>query len=312
MSAIGEGRFRFLLAANDRGQDAAIGAFRPYLRSLVQQDRPAIEIGPAFSPIIPKGLGFNVQIIDHVDRAALVEKYRHHVPDVSVIEDVDVVWRGEPMSTLLPQGHYAAVVASHVIEHAPDFVGFLGECSALLSDGGAIYLIVPDRRFCFDAFAPLTDPAKVIADHRLRRTVHSFESFYRIASQVRADGEISWGQKPIRCIDFLTGTPPYWLRDAEALSNSPTYIDNHENFFTPSSFTLLIEELRFIGLLDLGIEMVCRTRGPEFVAILSRRAGLLPPDPATFAKLKRALLLNMLSEEAERIALMQPMLEPAL
>lgn len=312
MPTLGEGALTYLSAQNDQAQDEAVGAFRPYIRSLVDQDRPTLEIGPAFSPIIPKRLSFNVKIVDHADRATLVEKYRDHVPDVSVIEEVDVVWHGEPLSTLLPAHQHVAIVASHVIEHAPDFIGFLKECSTLLSEGGAIYLIVPDRRFCFDAFVPLTDPAKVIADHRLRRTVHSFESFYRVGSQVRADGELSWSQKPIGQIDFITGVPQGWLRDAEAMSNSPTYIDNHENSFTPSSFVLLIEELRFVGLIDLGIEMVCRARGSEFVVILSRWAGLLPLEPAAFAKLKMSLHLNMLCEDVERIALMQPILAAAL
>jgi len=312
MPSLGVGALSYLWAQNDSRQDTAIGAFRPYLRTLVPLDKPTIEIGPCFSPIIPKRLGFNVKIVDHADRASLVEKYRGQVPDVSVIEEVDVIWRGEPLSTLLPPGQHAAIVASHVIEHAPDFVGFLQECSALLSNGSAIYLIVPDRRFCFDAFAPPSDPAKVIADHRLRRTLHSFESFYRVGSQVRANGEISWGQQPIERLEFISGTPPHWLQEAESMANSTTYIDNHENFFTPSSFVLLIEELRFVGLLDLGIEMACRTRGSEFVVILSRQAGLVRLDTAAFAALKRSLHLNMLREDAERIALMQTLLSSTL
>jgi hypothetical protein len=308
MSTLGEGALTYLLAQNDPAQDAAIGAFRPYLQGLVPRDRPTIEIGPSFSPIIPKRLGFDVRIVDHANRDTLIEKYRNHVPDVSVIEDVDVIWRGERLSTLLPPGQHDAIVASHVIEHAPDFIGFLQDCSALLSEGGAIYLIVPDHRFCFDAFAQPTDPAKIIADNRLRRTVHSFESFYRVGSQVRANDQISWDQQPIRQLEFITGTPADWLRDAVAMADSATYIDNHENFFTPSSFVLLIEELRFIGLLDLEVEMACRARGSEFLAILSRRAKPTALAPHAFARLKKSLHLNMLREEAERIAFMQPLL----
>jgi hypothetical protein len=308
MRAIGEGVLTYLSARNDAAQDAAIGDFRSYVRGRVPKNKPTIEIGPSFGPIIPKRLGYDVRVIDHADRETLVEKYRDQVGDVSVIEEVDVVWRGEPLATLLPKGEHAAVLASHVIEHAPDFVGFLSECSALLSDKGSIYLIVPDRRYCFDAFAPSSDPAKVIGDHRLRRTLHSFESFYRVGSQVRANGEIAWGQQPIERLEFLSGTGPHWLRDAGSMADATSYIDNHENYFTPSSFVLLIEELCFIGLLDLGIEMVSRTRGPEFLAILSRRAGLQRLDTASFTALKSSLHLNMFREEAERIALMQPLL----
>jgi hypothetical protein len=308
MPVLGEGALAYLVAQNDTFQDQQVGPFRDYLRRQTNMDKPALEIGPAFSPIIPKHLGFDVTIVDHADQVTLVEKYRGRVPDVSVIEPVDVIWHGELLSTLLPQRHFDSIVASHVIEHAPDFVGFLKDCSGLLTEGGAIYLIIPDRRYCFDALSPLSDPAKVIADHRLGRVMHSFESFYRVGSQIKADGEPAWGQQPVSRLDFVTGTPANWLKDAEAMSNSPTYIDNHENFFTPSSFALLVEELRFIGLTDLGFELVTRSRGPEFVAILSRRAGLVEVAPKAFAELKRSLHLNILREEAERIEWMRPAL----
>jgi hypothetical protein len=75
MPTLGEGALTYLLAQNDRAQDAAIGAFRPYLRGLVPHDSPTIEIGPSFSPIIPKRSGFDVKIVDHADRHTLIEKY---------------------------------------------------------------------------------------------------------------------------------------------------------------------------------------------------------------------------------------------
>ncbi len=308
MLVLGEGALAYLVAQNDEFQDENVGPFRDYIRSLIPPQKPALEIGPAFSPILPKRLGFDVQVVDHADQNTLIEKYRDHVPDISMIEPVDVIWQGEALPTLLPPRHFNAIVASHVIEHAPDFVGFLRDCSAMLTDGGAIYFIIPDRRYCFDALAPLSDPAKVIEDHRQRRVRHSFESFYRVGSQVKANGEPAWGQHSISRLDFITGTPAGWLEDAEAMSNSPTYIDNHENFFTPSSFALLIEELRYIGLIDIGLEFVTRSRGPEFIAILSRRAALIKMAPDAFVELKQSLHLNILREEAERLEWMRPAL----
>ncbi len=292
--------------AHDAEQDRAIGAFRPYLQGRVPRDRPAIEVGPSFSPLIPKRLGFQTRVVDHADQATLVAKYRGQVPDVDVIEEVDVIWHGEPLTDLLPAGDHAAIVASHVIEHAPDFLGFLKQLSALLAADGQILMIVPDRRFCFDAFHPLSDVAKVLADYRLERSRHSFESFYRVSSQIRGGGELGWGQGAVPTVDYISGTPPNWLTTVEEMTDAPHYIDNHENYFTPSSFALLIEETRYLGLLDLSIGTITRTRGPEFLVILEKAKPETALDQPAFTALKKALHLSIIRDEAAFIAAMQP------
>ena len=112
-------------------------------RLLAPIDRSAriIEIGPSYSPIAPRGDGWNTTTVDHATRADLVEKYTGHPGvDVSRIEEVDFVWTGGPLSDAVPShlhGTFDAFIASHVIEHTPDLLGFLDAAATLVSQTGS-------------------------------------------------------------------------------------------------------------------------------------------------------------------------------
>lgn len=120
-----------------------------------------LEIGPSHNPVAPRRLGFRVRTVDHLDRPGLVAKYTGHGVDTDAIEEVDHVWRGEPLSELVgAPGGFDWIIASHVIEHVPDLVGFLRECERLLNAGGTLSLAIPDKRYCFDHLRPIPVPAR--------------------------------------------------------------------------------------------------------------------------------------------------------
>jgi len=112
-------------------------------------DRQALglEIGPSHRPVAAKRNGFNVRILDHLDAPGLRAKYADHGVDVAAIEEVDYVWRGESLEALVGGERFAWIIASHVIEHVPDFIGFLGSCERILAPGGVLSLAVPDKRY---------------------------------------------------------------------------------------------------------------------------------------------------------------------
>lgn len=88
-----------------------------------------LEIGASYSPIAPRSEGWDTKIVDHANRAELVEKYKRE-PDVWVgrIEEVDFIWTEGSIADAIPQvfhGTFDCLIASHVIEHVPDLVGFL-------------------------------------------------------------------------------------------------------------------------------------------------------------------------------------------
>jgi hypothetical protein len=119
-----------------------------------------IEIGPSYNPIAPKAGGWNTKTLDHTTREKLIAHYRGHAGvDVNRIEEVDFIWTGGLLADAVPKalhGTFDAFVASHVIEHTPDLIAFLNSAAVLLKVDGVVALAIPDKRYCFDYFQPLT------------------------------------------------------------------------------------------------------------------------------------------------------------
>ena len=81
-----------------------------------------LEIGPSHNPIAAKRDGFDVDIIDHLSRAQLVDKYTGHGVDTDSIEEVDYIWQGERFAELTgKRDHYDWIISSHSIEHTFPF-----------------------------------------------------------------------------------------------------------------------------------------------------------------------------------------------
>ncbi len=230
-----------------------------------------VEIGPSHNPIAPKKAGYAVDIIDHLTRDQLIEKYADHKVELKNIEDVDFVWAGEPYSQLTGKSNYYDwIIASHVIEHTPDFVGFLNNCDAILKPDGVLSLAVPDHRYCFDTFRPATGLAKIIDAHLRGDTRHTpgtlAEYFLNVANK---GGIISWGPCYPGEHKFIHG-----LNDARAfLGAAPggAYVDVHAWCFTPHSFRLLIYDLNCLGLMPFKEVAFSAPGGGEFFVTLGRR-----------------------------------------
>jgi 2-polyprenyl-3-methyl-5-hydroxy-6-metoxy-1,4-benzoquinol methylase len=291
----------FLSPDDDGRQDRAIGDFRAWIARTATAGTPALEFGPSLNPILPKRGGFNVTVVDHVGTPELIAKYFAQGLDVSKIEPVDIVSDGKSIAQATGGRKFDLIVAAHVIEHAPDLIQFLNDCANALSDNGSICLLVPDKRYGFDFFQPLTDTAKIISDHRLKRVRHSFESYYRLSACVRNGERIAWDQGGISRLSFSHGDPADVLRVAESYENSNSYIDVHENYFTPVSFAMIVDELRFLRAVDLELTTLTRSRGCEFLAVL--RKAKAPSGLTVDGYLERKMLGYelLLAEESERV-----------
>jgi len=237
-----------------------------------------VEIGPSFSPLAPKAKGWNTTTVDHATRAELIEKYRGDpTVDVNRIEDVDCVWTGGSLADAVPahlHGTFDALIASHVIEHTTDFVGFLDAAAALLANSGIVILAVPDKRYCFDYFRPLTTTGDVLEAHTARRSRHTRRTvFNHRAYVVKNAGSGAWGQGPVQELAFFHSVDEamHAFANTGEGPDSP-YIDSHAWQFTPASFELMLLELARIGETERLVDRITPTVGCEFYAWL-RRGG---------------------------------------
>lgn len=133
--------------------------------SQITKEQFGLEIGPSLRPCAPKSKGYHVEIVDWVGRQELVARYAAMGLDTSKIEEVDYIWDGRPYSEVTGRTNsYDYIIASHVIEHVPDFIGFLRDCSKMLKMNGILSLAVPDKRYTLDHFRMVTTTGKVIND----------------------------------------------------------------------------------------------------------------------------------------------------
>jgi SAM-dependent methyltransferase len=246
-----------------------------------------LEIGPSYNPVVPKSSGATVEIIDHTDQAGLVAKYHDHPNvDTTRIEAVDYIWDGRPMAEIIGKNkYYDYIVAAHVIEHTTNLLGFLDQCDRLLKDDGELLLIVPDKRYCFDVFRPVTSIGAVLEAHWENRTRHRRGAIFdHYAYAGTRGGCISWAGGAAAPLQFLTT-----LADAAGRSvpdgDDAIYVDCHAWPFTPSSFRLLVRDLNELGLLHLRDWCFRRTVGCEFFVTLSRAGSGCPHGRETLARM---------------------------
>ena len=90
-------------------------------------------------------------------------------------------------------GSFNACIASHVIEHIPNPIGFYHSLDRLLAPHGVVLLVVPDKRYTFDFFKPHSVTSQLIEANRQHRTRHTKSTtFDNIAMNCQVDGNIAW------------------------------------------------------------------------------------------------------------------------
>ena len=235
-------------------------------------DGIGIEIGPSHNPVVPKKEGYHVEIMDHMSREGLIEKYKDHHLNLDNIEPVDFIWQKQSYTELTgKKKYYDWIIASHLIEHTPDLIGFLNECDTILKDDAVISLVIPDKRYCFDHFRPLTGISRIIDSHFEKNTIHSAGIMAEYFLNVVSKGDrIAWHEGEGGEYKFI-----HTLANAsdsiDAVKNKKEYIDVHSWCFVPHSFRLIIHDLYHLGLIPFRELSFHPTEGTEFFVSLSRK-----------------------------------------
>lgn len=177
-----------------------------------------------------------------------------------------------------------------MIEHVPDFVSFLRQCEALLKADGVLSLVIPDKRYCFYYFSPTTSTGNVLdawAEKRVRPS--ACQVFDYIANAAKRNGHIAWGPDGKGGADGLIHT----LEQAKNLwacsGSTRDYIDTHCWRFTPTSFHLILSDLRELNLINLNIKAEFDTAGCEFYVSLSKCVENVKPQDRLSSLQKRKI-----------------------
>ncbi|WP_188611202.1 methyltransferase domain-containing protein [Chelatococcus reniformis] len=248
-----------------------------------------LEIGPRDAPLLHKP-HHNVRYVDYAPTEII--KASQFDPSVKIenIVDVDIVWGDVRLrSTVGEPVDY--VVASHVIEHVPDLIGWLIEIAEVLRPGGTLGLAIPDKRFTFDALRQVSTLSQAVEAYLLRSKQPSLRQVFDTAALgVAIDLAEAWEGRldpSARRSEVLSRLQPA-LQLATSLHESPRYNDAHCWVFTPASFLDLVEEFATLGLFPFMIADLEPTRrgALEFLVRLERPGSA--SDDAIFMSIEMA------------------------
>lgn len=248
--------------------------------------RSGIEIGPLTRPVILPSDG-EILYADHLTTEGLRAKYASD-PNLGPgglegLAAIDLVLDGRPMGEVLgARGPVDYIVASHVMEHVADPIGWLLGCADALKDDGRLLLAVPDRRFTFDRLRAASTTGDLVALHlakpRRPTPAQVFEHIARAVHFGPGELDVAWegGAIPLRFIhdDRLRAA----LGQARLVHASETYLDIHCTTYTPITFLDVFREIVALGLLPFEIAALVPTRAyeAEFFALLRKRADATP------------------------------------
>ena len=263
-----------------------------------------LEIGPLANPVVSAEAA-DVRYVDVVDRTGLVAHYEGNpAVDPDAIPEQHF-WLTRPdgtVSTLAEavaaDAPYQHVVASHVIEHVPDMVGWLRDVAQVLTWDGALLLAVPDRRYCFDVHRTPATVGQVVQAHldgdRTPSVRAVLDHFMRA---VDYSAEQAWaGEQPP-----TQGSHPIDdVRRHVARQQAGDYVDCHVWPLTPQVFAGLLDDLLALGQVDFAVERITATRvgDQEFYATLRRLDRRR--DPAVATEEARAALARLRSSSRTR------------
>jgi len=206
-----------------------------------------------------------------MSREQLIAKYKDHHVNLENIEEVDFVWRGENYSELTGKDqYYDWIIASHVIEHTPNLIGFLNDCDTILKEDGVISLAVPDKRYCFDHYRPITGISRIIDSHFQKTIIHTpgtvAEYYLNVVSKA---GNIAWDSNATGRYSFVHSLEDA-LQGMKSALNENAYLDVHAWCFVPHSFRLIVHDLFRLGLIPFQEVGFFQTEGCEFYVTLGR------------------------------------------
>jgi SAM-dependent methyltransferase len=231
-----------------------------------------IEIGPLATPVVRKEEA-DVRYVDYADQADLQRRYAGDPNvDVANILPVDAVWGERTLrECFADELYFDYVVASHVIEHVPDMIGWLEEIAEVLRPGGLLCLAIPDKRYTFDYLRQPTRLSELV-DAWLRRNRRPMPAqlFDFNVNAVEVDLVAAWdGTLKVDELKHYVNEQFALDRSVESVRDGK-YVDAHCWVFTPSSLFDVLAGLARLMLLRYGFERFFPTEPytNEFVLVL--------------------------------------------
>lgn len=238
-----------------------------------------IEIAPYFNPMIDRSK-YDVFYVDCIDNDEIQRKAGEN-PGAKgrYVPRIDAVWvPGKRLSECVGGRRFDYAVASHVMEHVPNPLGWLEEILECVEVGGRVAIMLPMRTKSMDYYRQNTTFGQIVGwsiEKPSRPTPTQVMDFLSQSFHHRGEDVVEGAMPP-----FERAERHYSDRDALTYANfvwdQKHYLDVHCSTWTPETFVEIFSRLRRVGLLS------CEVVGPftgfpgatsaEFLAFLEKVA----------------------------------------
>lgn len=243
-------------------------------RCAVSPAKHGLEISPNWAPVVVRGEAKMVYC-DRLSTEELQSREKDNQGRIGFraeVEEMDFVWKD---GTTLPSyfqddEKFDFVVSSHVMEHVPNFLGFLAQQFRVCKDDGFVCFVVPDVRLSGEHFRPLTTPGQLIDALLVDRDKPSPGMVYEATYHI-----FDWpGLENLKAKHVLETKRGYTTAQAAEFARLAVeqYIDVHCWSFTHATFEDVFREVRDAGFLDFEIVAIDQI-AEEIVCTLKPNRG---------------------------------------
>ena len=257
--------------------------FREYLKEKIQPNESLIEFGPLTRPLFSKQEKHNIYYADVRSTKEIKELYTSNdylsktgiSVDIKSIVDIDYIITKTYKETFKGQKFDGAYL-SHVIEHMPNIIEFFIEISDILKDNGKLYIIYPDKRYCFDHFRNEVSFRDAYATYKYGTKENArlaFDFYYNVVDE--NNPTFFWNNNNLTSIISNSS-----IKEAEKYYQKELNYDNIDDVhlwpFSDIGFLKFIYEMQRAELLSFDIEEFYPTmrNTQEFMIILKKNNNI--------------------------------------
>jgi Methyltransferase domain len=265
-----------------------------YVEEFAPKKSLGLEIAPYFDPCISKQ-SHDILYTDYIDNETIAAKAQENPGTRGKdLPEVDFVWRsGEALAACVPDGRrFDYILASHVMEHVPDPVGWLNQLLSVMHVGGKLILFLPNRYYNVDCYRTETSFAQLVAwwiEQSPHPTKDQVLDFMTSALDLRHNDGTQWDEVGF---PVIKSAPFYSDKDsidtAIAIHGSSSYLDIHCSVWTVASLQAHIARLTEAGILNVKVERV-HSEESEFLCILEKAGepSRFPPNKSVYERFVR-------------------------
>ncbi len=254
-----------------------------------------VEFGALNNPVVRKEDG-DISFVDYTTTEQL-RAYPHGPSiDKAAFVEVDHVWPGSGSlaEVIGDQPPFDYAIASHVIEHVPNVLGWLRGIHDVLRPGGILNLAIPDRRYTFDLRRHPSTLGELVEADLMRFAWPSVRQVFDhcVTAVAMPAGEPWRSDVDVDRLPVLSGGLAMRLAfdQAREVAGEGRYFDSHCWVFTPKSFLDLLRGATELGLLPFVLGEFQPTEAGEFEFFATLRRSFA--EPATLDERLAAIDLH--------------------